>query len=181
MKATIATLSIVLFAGIASANDGSTPYIEVLGVNPNGNPVDSKIDVYGKEMKTFFDVLPVDFVYAEESRSIQFISGSYIASISCSRQYTRPTTGQTRTDHKCTFANYKRADWWGDPTSPDYDGDSYVVVSGDLGNMDKSNLRVLGIHPQGVKKGLVYSVYGNNTGQVARPVIQVARSSLEGS
>lgn len=162
-------MALSLCVTLASANDGSTPYIDVLGVNSHGNTTESKIEIYGNEMKMFFDVLPMDFVFAEESRSIQFYSKSWVGSIWCSNKYRRPTNGELRDDHMCTFQIFEP---WGHPNDDDFGGDNYVVVSENLGKMQKYDLNVLGINPLGVKKGKVYSFYGKMAENVAKPVIE---------
>ena len=177
MKAIIVTILCVLTFSVANANDSATPYIEVLGVNPEGNAVNSNVQVYGGETGEFFQALPETAPwYADDYRMIQFVSGSYIGSISCNKTYTRPTTGEFRDDHMCTFTIYSKTGD-NDPDSDQYEGDSYVAVNDSFTSMTQTNLSVLGVWPQNVavpasgSTKAIYSFYGKQAEVVAKRVI----------
>lgn len=173
MKSILLTITTLLMAGLANANDGSTPFLDVRGVHPQNIEVETNWDqnyevtVYGKNTKVLFDVLPYDFVIAEESRSVSFASKAYTATIGCSKHYNHPLTGNFETDHSCGFSvrsnsllpNYKSPYFNGD----DY-GDYYVLEqNGFPGTIDSNILDVRGINPNKTPEGVLFSIYGNDT------------------
>lgn len=178
MKALLMILLCVLALGSAKANDSATPYIEVLGVNPHANVANSSVKIYGGETQIFFEALPTTAPwYSDNFRLIQFHSGRWIASISCRKNYNRPTTGEFRNDHMCTFEIFTKTPYL-DPDSDEFDADSYKVSSQSLSSMSKTNLDILGVWPQNVKvparsgdSEVVYSFYGKQAEVVAKRVI----------
>lgn len=155
-------LAVSLFIGsFAHANDGSFIYLDVLGVAPGKMQavVDTgkSLDVYGKDAIRFAQL----FEYAPIHEAYQFdmISKSWNVSIWCPKYYTRPTTGENRDDFMChiqlnKFSPEILAD------IKEY-GDSDEVLA-PLGTIDSGTVSVLGINPNGIQKGILFEVYGNN-------------------
>ncbi len=180
MKIIFAIALYCLVGQVALANDGTVPYIEVTGVNPSQNDVNTSVQVYGGDTKTFFDVLPSDSTMPEYSRSISFISGSYIGSIWCTKEYTRPHSVAQMDDYSCNFGYYKK-NQWNDPLSPEAESDSYNLLEAEFSwkTMEAGHdIGVTGIYPIGIKVEEswqeVYSFYGKQAHFVAERVISSA-------
>jgi hypothetical protein len=175
MKTFLAIL-ILFGTSFAFANDGSTPYINVQGIKPNGNiwdwnaenPVEKRVEVYGKQTQQLFDALPVADVAG--NTAINFFSMNYGASIWCVQSYTRPTTGEQRDDAMCTFGVFRSQ---GGPDFEEWESDSFNLVEekSDLGSLSGKNLNALGVYPVGIATGEVFSFYGKQASYVAQNLV----------
>ncbi len=170
-------LSLMVFvsASLAMANDGSTPYINVQGVQPNGNVWEDQgefksVKVYGKEVKNLFEALPYDYVEIELSRSINFYSGNYGLSVWCTKDYERPTNFEQRSDYMCTFSVFRSN---GGPSVEEWEGDSYNVAQDNSlqSPLVDKNVDALGIFPENIAAGEVFSFYGKQTQYVAQNLV----------
>lgn len=160
MKTLIFTVSLLL-STLAHANDGSFIYLDVLGVAPGKMQgvagTGTSIDIYGNDAVRFAEL----FAYAPIHEAYQFdiVSNSWNVSIWCPKYYTRPTNGESRSDFMCSI--------WLNSFSPEIladikeNMDSYEVFS-PLGAINNGTYNVLGINPNGIGKGILFEVYGDN-------------------
>lgn len=160
MKLMILAASL-LFSVFAQANDGSFIYVDVLGINPQKmapvKDTGTSVDIYGNDAIRFAEL----FSYApiHDAYQMDFISNSYNVSIWCPKTYIRPTTGEERNDTMCSI--------WLNSFSPESlqeikDNMDSMEVFAPQGTINNGSYGVLGINPNGVAKGVLFQIYGDN-------------------
>jgi hypothetical protein len=186
MKIILTMALTCLLSQMAMANDGTIPYIDVTEIDTHGHSVDSSVEFYGGQTKTFFDVLPPDYFDQEESRGLSFVGTDYIGSISCSMTYVRPTTGEKRDDHNCRFT-IREKNRYNDPNSPDVESDTWHVAQEggfEWKPMEEGrDINVLGIYPKGLSgigevPEAIYSFYGKDAYFVAQKLIEQEQGEI---
>jgi hypothetical protein len=155
----IATLLLSLSA---QANDGFFAYVDVLGVNPkNILPLaaqEKSVQVYGGDTAELAALLPYNSIH--EASYMNFVSKGWNVSIACPKYYYRPTNGEYRSDFMCEFSINR----FSVQELMEIKGDSDYTQYYDLptGNSLSGNYTALGINPNGVQKGTLFDIYGDD-------------------
>lgn len=164
MKLVIAS-AIVLGATVsAQANDSSTPFINVQGVNPMGKTAFEPIEFYGGETKKFFDAMPTILFaggdISADYRYVELRSKAWTVSFNCSREYVSPVDNKDKSDYYCAVVAWNNADSQDEGDSFEVEGFLPAIVHGE-------ELAVKGINPNHNLPGDYVSFYGKDSVKMA--------------
>lgn len=160
MKSIIFAVTVLLSA-FAQANDGSFIYVDVLGVNPQTIlPIagtDKSVQVYGKQISKFADMLP--YAPIHEANHISFTSNGWNLSVWCPKYYIRPTDGLQYDDIMCEFSLNRFSLLELQEIKEFSDSEQIFDVPA---TTNSGTYQVTGINPNGVAKGVLFQVYGDD-------------------